>query len=273
MQKHIAVLDTDFMIKTFNTQNTANNRLIDIVLQLPYQFYCHTQNQLELSTSSGVSQWLVKQITQNNIKCLSDLDLINSIQTSYACSAHNAIHLYLMFLEQACSIFSQELYSTHYKDLENLQLSSITTQEFANALQQHDSSIGPKHNLGEIKDALLSLVLANSSSSTIILFCSDDKQARKALISFTDLFECISYMGFYWIAKSKQLLTQKQEQEFFTGWKTYCPSHAHNITIKQNLSSPKPDYKKINIDTLFDAIWSDTAVLHRDGFFSINPKT
>lgn len=97
---------TDFIITILITQNTANNRLIDIVLRLPYQFYCHTQNQLELSPSSGVSQWLANQITQNNIKCLSDLDLINSIQTSYACSAHNAIHLYLMFLEQACSIFS-----------------------------------------------------------------------------------------------------------------------------------------------------------------------
>lgn len=41
MLKKAAILDSDFIIKTSLTRNSKNESLSDVVLKLPYSFYCH----------------------------------------------------------------------------------------------------------------------------------------------------------------------------------------------------------------------------------------
>ena len=49
MLKKAAILDSDFIIKTSLTKNSKNESLSDVVLKLPYSFYCHEQNRAEVT--------------------------------------------------------------------------------------------------------------------------------------------------------------------------------------------------------------------------------
>lgn len=103
-----------------------------------------------------------------------------------------------------------------------------------------------------------------------INFCSDDKKARRSLLSFSvnESFpiKSISYLGFYWVAKQKNLLTKESEEDFICGWKKVCKPSETTVTIKEHLSRKQPDYTKCNIDVLFAAIWNDEVVMMNDGY-------
>ena len=77
MLKKAALLDSDFIIKTSLTRNSKNESLSDIVLKLPYSFYCHEQNRAEVTDHEQfASTWLDKNIAAEIITCLSDLQIL-----------------------------------------------------------------------------------------------------------------------------------------------------------------------------------------------------
>lgn len=277
MSKKAAILDSDFTIKTALTKNSKGESLADIVLKLPYTFYCHEQNKKELSAHQNTALiWLKDKIDSNIIDCLSDFDILSIIQNSYSISRNNAIRLYADRLKLACEIFSATFYEKHYSYLEELKnkIEPISDDEFISAINTGDSSVGRGNNLGEIKDILLSIVLNQCSNIDCIFFCSDDNRARRNILAFTVssefTFKSISYMGFYWVAKNKKLLTRDEEIEFLSGWKHFCqPSLKDSdlkVTIKEHISRKQPDYPKENIDDLFSAIWDDKVVMLDDGY-------
>lgn len=48
--KRYALLDTDFISKTYSVQDDGGNHLIDRVMELPeYEFFCHAQIVTELN--------------------------------------------------------------------------------------------------------------------------------------------------------------------------------------------------------------------------------
>ena len=59
-----ALLDTDFISKTYTVSIDENNRLIDRVLEMPgYSFVCHEQMVAEHKRhNSSVSLWLEEKI-------------------------------------------------------------------------------------------------------------------------------------------------------------------------------------------------------------------
>ena len=103
-----------------------------------------------------------------------------------------------------------------------------------------------------------------------INFCSDDKRARKSLLSFSvnESFpiNSISYMGFYWVAKQKKLLNKEEATDYLSGWEKNCKPFETNVTIKEHINRKQPDYPKRDIDDLFDAIWNDEVVMMNDGY-------
>ena len=103
-----------------------------------------------------------------------------------------------------------------------------------------------------------------------INFCSDDKRARRSLLSFSvnESFpiNSISYMGFYWVAKQKKLLNKEEATDYLSGWKKNCKPFETNVTIKEHINRKQPDYPKRDIDNLFDAIWNDEVVMMNDGY-------
>lgn len=77
MSNKAAILDSDFIIKTSLTKNLQNSCFADIVLKLPYKFYCHEQNKIEVTDYTKLaSKWLENNIKSKRILCISDLDIL-----------------------------------------------------------------------------------------------------------------------------------------------------------------------------------------------------
>ena len=273
MLKKAAILDSDFIIKTSLTRNSKNESLSDIVLKLPYSFYCHEQNRAEVTDHEQFAlTWLDKNIAAKTITCISDLQILQIIKDSYQISQNVAVKFYADWLKQACDVFSKSFYEINYTDLEALRTKSeiISDEEFILAVQSGDTRIGHDNNLGEIKDTVLAIALTQCLQMKCINFCSDDKRARRSLLSFSvnESFpiNSISYMGFYWVAKQKKLLNKEEATDYLSGWKKNCKLFETNVTIKEHINRKQPDYPKHDIDDLFDAIWNDEVVMMNDGY-------
>lgn len=273
MLKKAAILDSDFIIKTSLTRNSKNESLSDIVLKLPYSFYCHEQNRAEVTDHEQfASTWLDKNIAAEIITCLSDLQILQIIKDSYQISQNVAVKFYADWLKQACDVFTISFYEKNYTELETLRNKSeiISDEEFILAVQSGDTRIGHDNNLGEIKDTVLAIALTQCLQMKCINFCSDDKRARRSLLIFSvnESFpiNSISYMGFYWVAKQKKLLNKEEATDYLSGWKKICKPFETNVTIKEHINRKQPDYPKRDIDDLFDAIWNDEVVMMNDGY-------
>ena len=273
MSQIAAVFASDFIIKTYNSVNTQKEHLCDKVFLLKYSFYCHEQITLELPRhSSDSADWLHEKIRTGNVNCYSDEDLLLEIQKAFSITLENALNLYCDYLKQSCDIFSRSFYDNYYSDLDKLKKSArLTLQKFKITVKNCDCKIGNKNNLGEIKDTLLSIVLNKCLAINTFQFCSDDKKARKSILAFIENsvfhLRCISYMGFFWIAKKKCLLTKTEEKDFLNGWKNFATSKkvGTNITLKKIVNN-QPQYFTESIDSIFDAIWNDSIELGNDGF-------
>ena len=243
------------------------------MLKLPYSFYCHEQNRAEVTDHEQFAlTWLDKNIAAKTITCISDLQILQIIKDSYQISQNVAVKFYADWLKQACDVFTTSFYEKNYNDLEALRTKSeiVSDEEFILAVQSGDTRIGHDNNLGEIKDTVLAIVLTQCLQMKCINFCSDDKRARRSLLSFSvnESFpiNSISYMGFYWVAKQKKLLNKEEATDYLSGWKKNCKPFETNVTIKEHINRKQPDYPKHDIDDLFDAIWNDEVVMMNDGY-------
>lgn len=273
MSAKVAILDSDFTIKSALTKNSHGKSLADVVLELPYKFYCHEQNKIEVTDHAEIaSAWLEKNIAEGKIQCVSDLQILTIIEDAFSVPINNAIRFYADYLKQACDVFTKSFFENKYKEVKLLTQNEdiITDDEFLVTVKTGDLSVGKGSNLGEIKDTLLAIVINQCLQMDCINFCSDDNRARRSLLRFSqnDSFpiKSISYLGFYWIAKQKNLLSKEQELEFLLSWKKICKSDDLNITIKEHLNRKQADYPKRNIDDLFEAIWNDEVVMVNDGY-------
>lgn len=145
MLKKAAILDSDFIIKTSLTRNSMNEGLSDVVLKLPYSFYCHEQNRAEVTDHEQfASTWLDKNIAAKIITCISDLQIFQIIKDSYQISQNVAVKFYADWLKQTCDVFTTSFYEKNYTDLEALRTKSeiISDEEFILAVQSGDTRIG-----------------------------------------------------------------------------------------------------------------------------------
>lgn len=99
MLKKAAILDSDFIIKTSLTRNSKNESLSDVVLKLPYSFYCHEQNRAEVTDHEQIASiWLANNIAAKVITCLSDLQIFQIIKDSYKVTQNAAVKFYADWL-------------------------------------------------------------------------------------------------------------------------------------------------------------------------------
>lgn len=179
--KKIALLDTDFISKTYSIQDNCGNHLIDCILKMPkYNFFCHAQIVVELNRNCNESPlWLQSNIASGKIKSYTDeaiLESLTRIRGPYACTT------YTQMLKMACDAFSNNYFSEHYGELEDIDYETVSNEEYLNRLQMLDIKVGQKNNLGEIKSFVLLQVLTFMLGEEIYVFCSDDKNARSGAI-------------------------------------------------------------------------------------------
>lgn len=107
--KRYALLDTDFISKTYSVQDDGGNHLIDRVMELPeYEFFCHAQIVTELNRyNADAPIWLSEKIRAQKIKSYTDQEILNTlalVRGPLACAT------YTQMLKLACDAFSKAPY-------------------------------------------------------------------------------------------------------------------------------------------------------------------
>lgn len=193
--KKYALLDTDFISKTYCIQGGSNNHLIDRVMELPeYKFFCHDQIVTELNRyNADTPVWLQEKIGMQKIKSYTDEEILEElflVRGSLACAT------YTNMLKSACDAFSRDYFLEHYRVLTNIDYVTITNKDYLKELHRMDIEVGKKNNLGEIKSFVLLQFLSIMFGEQIYVFCSDDKNARTGATYFEDV-QCISLVSLF----------------------------------------------------------------------------
>ena len=126
--KRYALLDTDFISKTYSVQDDGGNHLIDRVMELPeYEFFCHAQIVTELNRyNADTPIWLSEKIGAQKIKSYTDQEILESlslVRGPLACAT------YTQMLKLACDAFSKDYFSEHYRVLEEADYTVISRED------------------------------------------------------------------------------------------------------------------------------------------------
>ena len=128
--KRYALLDTDFISKTYSVQDDGGNHLIDRVMELPgYEFFCHAQIVTELNRyNADTPIWLSEKVGAKKIKSYTDQEILESlslVRGPLACAT------YTQMLKLACDAFSKDYFSEHYRALEEADYAAISREDLS----------------------------------------------------------------------------------------------------------------------------------------------
>lgn len=192
-----ALLDTDFISKTYTVRIDADNHLIDRVLEMPgYAFVCHEQTEAELHRhNSHAPAWLEEKIKNRSIDRYTDERILSEMSEIYGMIAP---YRFTGFLRAACDAFDSSYFSEHYADLENLNYTDLSIQDYLVKIHTLENKFGQGNNLGEIKAYVLLQWLNIQYGERLFYFCSDDGNARKGILAVESLnVRCITLVSIY----------------------------------------------------------------------------
>lgn len=193
-----ALLDTDFILKTFLIKADNNSRLIDLVVNLPgYKFVCHSQIDTEVSRHNAAAfKWLKNQIKSNKITEYSDHRILCDMSSLYKKSA---VMQYHYFLNSACGAFGRNYFEEHFMPLDSSVGINTTIKDYLSGLKAAETAIGQGKSLGEIKTYVLLQWLNVSAESNTYYFCSDDRKARNGIyaLRINNNIRCVSLISLF----------------------------------------------------------------------------
>ncbi|MGN0512853.1 MAG: hypothetical protein ACI4GD_01145 [Lachnospiraceae bacterium] len=225
MQKDkYALLDTDFISKMHIIQKDADNHLIDRITEMPgYQFFCHSQIRTELSRHnvSGSKEWLEGKISEGQIKCYSDEDILDGLEPVYGAMSCG---MYTNLLQKACQAYSEGYYENNFCELQKIDYGKISKRYFLEKLKVDCDTIGAGNNLGEIKSYVLLQMLSLMLGEQIYVFCSDDRNARSGIVSIGGV-KCISVLSAFVRLKKECNFGLEEAKDYIKSWLDFCASH------------------------------------------------
>lgn len=253
-EKEYALLDADFIIKANISRKAEDNRLLDwLALDTRYQLVCHEMALAEVSVhdNCGASSWLKEAIASGIVKQFTDKNIICELYGMYNVAG---IELYRQFLEESCNSMNSSFYDTYYTDVRDFDLSQ-SVENFLNILKKCDLSVGSSKSLGERKAMVLLQFLMLLNPGRVYLFCSDDRGARRALYSITNV-PCKSIMTLF-LDMKKQGIAKETANEYFMPFKTFLTMGSKtsgNIRVYN-----AKGYEEISVpcQQIFDEIYED----------------
>ncbi|MCM1221861.1 MAG: hypothetical protein NC548_46060 [Lachnospiraceae bacterium] len=255
MQKDkYALLDTDFISKTHIIQKDKDNHLIDRIMELPqYYFYCHSQIRAELARHnvSGSKEWLEKKILEGKIICYSDEKILNELGVIYGSHAPLA---YVNLLRTACQAYRDGYFEEKFEQLQQLDYRNISHNDFIEELDKDCANIGTGQNLGEIKTYVLLRVIFLLFGEQIYVFCSDDRNARSAMISIGGV-RCISVLSSFLRLKKECDFQQEDARDYIQSWLGFC-TKSNQITFKVQENSNEKRLIKIPCERVMREIYA-----------------
>ena len=261
MAKKYALLDTDFISKTYCI-NDGTNRLIDKVLNLhEYEFFCHRQIVTELNRYNiDISLWLKDKIQTQIIKSYSDKEIIEKLLLVYGSLS---CMVYTQMLKAACNAFSRSYFSKHYCELENIDYVDISNDDYLKKLELLDEKVKEKKNLGEIKSFVLLQTLSVIFDKKIYVFCSDDKDARSGAVYFDDI-RCISLLSAFSFLKSEMGWTILETRPFIESLIIFYQKY-NQITFKVMESSKERRIIQVPCRQVLEEIFDDKFIELKNG--------
>lgn len=207
--KRYALLDTDFISKTYFVQDDGGNHLIDRIMELPeYEFFCHAQIVTELNRyNADAPIWLSEKIGAQKIKSYTDHEILESlslVRGPLACAT------YTQMLKLACDAFSKDYFSEHYRALEEADYTVISREDYtfplANGLEKAGAKVLLAIDQKQEKE--------NCRCERINLFNTDEKNVGK-------LEKMQNYIASY--KKIGELLRTEKFDVLHTEWYTFSP--------------------------------------------------
>lgn len=265
----IALLDTDFLFKTYISCSNADH-LIDKILTLPdYKFFCHEQIRCELSRHTpDTLAWLVEKINTTAIICCSDGVILDNLEAVYGSSC---CYAYRGYLQKAYESFGKNHYRQYYAPLDELDYAKISKQDFLKALDAADRAVGVQNSLGEIKTYVLIQMMQLVYGTHVYLFCSDDGNARRGAAQF-DGISCISLISAFAFLKKEIGFTKELAEVYYDSWVSFCEKVSqHSYKVLEPTKNRK--YRKISWEQLFQDLYADRFLLLRDGYLKYKVET
>lgn len=262
LDKKYALLDTDFLSKSYLTRNAAEHTLAEFVIEFQeYQFFCHEKIKEELTGHEGFpdpNPWLIDKIREGKITLYTDRDIVNELEKIYGTAA---TRIYLSFLQASCDIFNAGFFDNFYGSLEYIDnLEDI--ESFLVALKICDDKIPHKNGLGEKKTYVLIQMMEIIFDKQVYVFCSDDFNARQSVASLSKPINCISILGvFYKLMKIGHAKTEMQE--YYNCLSDYLS--LMNQTEYKVWSLSGHQRVKVPIGQVFDDIYDGKFQLLRNG--------
>lgn len=259
MQKDkYALLDTDFISKMHIIQKDAENHLIDRIMELPrYHFFCHSQIRVELSRHniSGSMEWLEDKISAGRIRCYSDEDILNELESVYGASASA---VYANFLQTACQAYRTGYFEDNFEELQKINYKNISQNDFLEKLKENCDNIGVNQNLGEIKTYVLLQTLSMMLGEQIYMFCSDDRNARSGIVSIGEV-RCISVLSAFLRLKKEYNFGFEDVKDYIQSWLDFC-ARSKQTTLKVQENTKEKRLCKVPCEQVMREIYEDKFV-------------
>lgn len=135
-KKKYALLDTDFISKTHLIRKDDDNKLIELIVQLPdYEFYCHEQIRIELlrHNIAGSPEWLTEQIATGQVACYDDKRILDELAGIFGDSAPA---MYARMLKTACEAYRTGYFVEQFPNVAGLDYTEIDKDSFLASLDQ-----------------------------------------------------------------------------------------------------------------------------------------
>ncbi len=264
-----AILDTDFVSKANIIRTDNGDILADRVLSFPcYAFACHEKMVDELSDNGTypAQEWLNDKILSGAIQKYTDEDILDIL---YKEIGELCFFRYLSFLKMSCDAFRAGYFEDKYSNLISLTEGEFTKQEFLNVLSQCDEAIGKHMSLGEKKACVLLLTLKFLMGDCVLLFCSDDFSARQGVSNALEI-PCCSILAVFMKLKSMGVSKEEAGTYYNSLYEFYhLKGQTHLKVLEFNGT-----YRRIKMEIMdiFDAMYSDSFLLWKNGDLLINNK-
>ena len=117
-----AILDTDFISKSYTVRTCEDDHLADRVLTVPeYVFFCHEQTTVELGRHfSKAPSWLETQIQEGRVTKYTDERIIKEMVQLYYKAG---LSQYTAILRDACNAFNKDCFREYFGELDTRQVS------------------------------------------------------------------------------------------------------------------------------------------------------
>ena len=258
-QKRIALLDTDFTVKTIMSQNDLGHCLLDLLMQRSdYSFACHekTIDEVKDHNYCGAYDWVQNKVKTGIVCVYSDEEIIEILSTIYG---DGSVVVYTNLLKNSCDAFGRTIYQDNYSEIDNLP-PAVERDVFLKKLHDCDVAYGKGKGLGEIKLLILLQALEIIHPGDVSVFCSDDSGARTGVYS-TASIHCISVITLFYHLKNWGV--EKSEAEpYYISYKNTLSSTQTTFKVYNKNRSVRID---IPCDTIFDYIYEDKYIAYGTG--------